>query len=169
MCLWSLDKSLLESVQRRQGGIKLGKFSIGVLVMAVQVCSMRPLCPWSCAVGSCTDRECHTEESRCGSHAGLQAALEAGLGSSRYILPGSFLRDKQHLPHSCGKCCVLLFLAALLGVLCLSRLLWDQQGWSWHSNLYSTSVLSFELQGLYSTALLLQRCNGGTLSLCAQM
>lgn len=54
-----------------------------------------------------------------GSHGGLQVVLEAGLGSSRYILPRSYFRDEQHLPHSCGKCCILLFLAALLCVLCL--------------------------------------------------
>lgn len=51
MCLWSLDKSLLESVQRGQGGIKLGKFSIQMLVVVVQVCSMWPFCVQSLCGG----------------------------------------------------------------------------------------------------------------------
>lgn len=62
--------------------------------------------------------------------------------------------EVNNIPSFLSKCCMLLFLAALLGLLCL-LLLWDQQGWSWHSNLYNTSVLSFKLQGVYSTTLLL--------------
>lgn len=50
VCLWSLDKSLLESAQRGQGGIQLGKFSLRMLVMA-QAGSMWPFCLWSLCSG----------------------------------------------------------------------------------------------------------------------
>lgn len=46
-----LDGSLLESAQRGQGGIKLEKFSVGMLLVAVQVCSVLLFCLQSLCSG----------------------------------------------------------------------------------------------------------------------